>query len=575
MPEPIAVFKDVSYQYPGSTGFALMNVNLEVRRGELLGLIGPTGAGKTTLCLAFNGIVPQFFGGRFFGTVTVSGKDTLDHPISVMANRIGMVFEDPETQLITTSVENEIAFALENLKVPREDMLDRISYALSAVRLQGYEKKHPHELSGGEKQRLAIAAAIAVKPGLLIFDEPTSQLDSAGAEKVFATARELNQELGITIVMVSHAAEEMAAFADRIAVLSGGQIVALGEPDEIYADVDFLERHSLRPPQIAATFYDLGRHGFAVPKVPVQMADVPPLLPDLSKNLNGNHLALSSPPETGAAPILSVKDLSYDYPDGTRALHGVSLDISDGEYVLIAGQNGAGKTTLVKHFLNLLQPARGSVYFNGESVEGLSVSDLARRIGYVSQNPSRQIFCSTVKDEIGFALKNLGYDPKEVEIRTALSLAAMDLEDVQDNHPLSLPKGALARVVIGAILAMEPEVIIFDEPTTGQDYQGARQILDISRDLHESGRTIIVITHHLYLMPEYANRVVVMGKGTILLDQDIRTAFYATDKLNSTYLFAPQAVLLSQELQKYHRGFPSLLTPTEIVDYFSSGRNPS
>jgi energy-coupling factor transporter ATP-binding protein EcfA2 len=569
MPDPITVFRDVSYQYPQSSDFALINVNLEVYEGEFLGLIGPTGAGKTTLCLAFNGIVPQFYGGRFFGSVTVAGLDTLERPISEMAQYVGMVFEDPETQLMTTSVENEVAFALENLKIPRDEIIERVSHALSAVRLEGYEKKHPHELSGGEKQRLAIAAAIAVSPSLLIFDEPTSQLDPAGAGEVFATAKALNREQGMTVVMASHSAEEMATFADRVAMISHGEIVAVGTPEDIYSDVELLERHSLRPPQVASTFYSLAKNGIAIPKVPVHMQEAIPLLVDLNQIRSGNGYAIEAALENKGKSLLSVCDLTYVYPDGTRALHEVSLDIAEGEYVLIAGQNGAGKTTLVKHFLNLLQPTQGAVKLDGNNTKGMAVSELAHRIGYVAQNPDHQIFNTTVGDEIRFALKNLGYESEEIEALAMESLEAMGLMHVWDVHPLTLPKGDRARVVIAAILVMKPDIIIFDEPTTGQDYLGAKQILEISRDLHQKGKTIVVVTHHLYLMPDYADRAIVMGKGSILLDTDIRTAFHATDILERTYLFAPQAVLLSQELQKINSQFPPLLTPEEIVDYFS------
>ncbi len=569
MVETIAIYKDVSYKYPGADDFALLNINLNIYKGEFLGLIGSTGAGKTTLCLALNGIVPQFYGGRFFGSVHVGGLDTVEHPISSLANYVGQVFEDPETQLISTSVENEIAFALENLKVPREVIIERIPHALSAVRLDETDKKHPHELSGGQKQRLAIAAAIAVQPSLLILDEPTSQLDPVGAEEVFATAHELNQELGMTIVMASHSAEEMAMFADRIALVSHGQIVALGTPDEIYSEIEMLEENDLRPPQVANTFYSINKRGISVPRVPVNMNDALPLLESLCNTPARAGFALSEFREVSGEPLLSVQDLAHVYPDGTKALHRVSLDITEGEYVLIIGQNGAGKSTLVKHFLNLLQLTEGVVKVGGVDTEEMSVSDLARRIGYVAQNPDNQIFNTSVGEEIAFALKNLDFDEEEVEARTVESLEAMGLTEVRDMHPLALPKGDRARVVIGAILAMKPEIIIFDEPTTGQDYRGAKYILEISRDLHKMGKTVIVITHHLYLMPEYAERVVVMGKGTILLDNVTRKAFHETETLKSTFLSAPQAVRLSQEMQKLNSAFPSLLTPGEFADYFA------
>jgi len=559
--------------YPASKDPVLTDISLEIRKGEFLGIIGPTGAGKTTLCLALDGIVPQFYGGRFFGSVKVAGLDTLDNPISKMATHVGVVFDDPETQLIATSVENEIAFALENLLVPREEILARIGPSLKAVRLSGTEKKLPAELSGGQKQRLAIAAAIAVRPDLLVLDEPTSQLDPVGATEVFATVRELNREFGMTIVMASHAAEELAEFADRILLLSGGKIAALGQPDEVFSQINLLYQNDLRPPQVASSFHLIQKKQIQVLTIPVRMSEGVPLLRQVA---SANRVEPPTLPPTithgTGQPLLSVKDLVHVYPDGTQALHGVSFDIREGEYVLIIGQNGAGKSTLVKHFLNLLRPTSGSVKVGGTETSELSVSELARRIGYVAQNPDNQIFNASVGEEVAFALKNLKYTKAEVEQRTVEGLEAMGLLSMRARHPLSLPKGDRARVVIAAILAMHPEIIIFDEPTTGQDYRGARYILDISRNLHHLGKTVIVITHHLYLMPEYAERVLVMGKGTLLKDAPIRETYHDMELLRSTFLAPPQAVLLSNELAKVNgRLLPKLLTPEELASAFTRG----
>lgn len=569
MKEVIAALESVSYMYPRSTEPVLKDICLEIHEGEFLGLVGPTGAGKTTLSLTLNGIVPQFYQGRFFGKATVAGLDTLDNPINQMAQHVGAVFQDPETQLISTSVENEIAFALENLCMPREEILDRIPRVLEAVRLEGTEKKHPHELSGGQKQRLSIAAALAMTPKLLILDEPTSQLDPVGTDEVFATVRELNQVLGMTIVMTSHAAEEMAEYADRLALLSDGRIVTAGTPQEIYSQIDLLQEHNLRPPQVASTFYLAREGGAPVLDIPVQLEPALAELDSLQSRcpVAPPELAPESPIQSGKA-LLSVKDLEHCYPDGTEALHGISLDIHTGEYVLIIGQNGAGKTTLVKHFLKLLEPTKGSVTVAGTDTRELMVSGLAREIGYVAQNPDNQIFNPTVEDEVKFALVNLDYPEDEVEARTTESLESMGLLDVREQHPLSLPKGDRARIVIAAILAMKPDIIIFDEPTTGQDYQGAKYILEVSRQLHEMGKTVIVITHHLYLMPDYAERVIVMGKGTVLLDAPIREAYHQTEILRSTFLTPPQAVLLAQHLQEEENGDYNLLTPEEVAGCF-------
>lgn len=571
--EIIASLDKVSYLYPESPDLVLKNISLDIYKGEFLGIIGPTGAGKTTLCLTLNGIVPQFYGGRFFGYATVAGLDTLSHSVSTLAGYVGAVFEDPETQLLATSVENEIAFTLENLKVPREEILDRIPKVLAAVRLQGMEKKSPAELSGGQKQRLAIAAALAVQPALLILDEPTSQLDPVGSREVFATLKEVNRDLGITIVMVSHASEEMAEQADRIVLLREGSIEAIGTPAEIYPRVDSLEKYALRPPQVAKTFDDIQRRGIPIESVPVTLDAGFERLREVKPYYRPPSLEFTAEPDRSKPePILSIENLSHTYPDGTIALENVSLDIHEGEYLLIVGQNGAGKSTLVKHFLNLLQPTRGRVCINGRSIESFSVSDLARSIGYVAQNPDNQIFNTTVEKEVSFALTNLGYDSRIVAQLTTDSLAAMGLLGVRSAHPLSLPKGDRARLVIAAILAMEPRIVIFDEPTTGQDYQGARAILEVSRQLHEMGKTVIVVTHHLYLMPEYARRVIIMGKGTILLDAPIREAYHQVDLLAKTYLTPPQSVLLARDLEHLSGQPAPLLTPEEIADCFQKSR---
>lgn len=566
----IAGLDKVSYFYPNSKQPVLRDISLEIYEGEFLGIIGPTGAGKTTLCLTLNGIVPQFYGGRFFGYVTVAGLDTLKHPVSHLAGYVGAVFEDPETQLISTSVENEIAFALENLCVDRDEIIARIPHVLEAVRLEGTEDKHPQELSGGQKQRLAIAAALALQPRLLILDEPTSQLDPIGTMEVFSTVKELNEELGVTIVMVSHSAEEMAEFSDRLILLSEGEVIATGKPHEIYSEIDLLERHNLRPPQVAKTFYEIKQRGLTIPKIPVTLEEGKKALEQLQ---NTAHISPKFDFETipyreDQTPVLSTKDLTHIYEDGTKALHGISLNIYEGEYCLIIGQNGAGKSTLVKHFLNLLQPSKGTVKIREKDTKILTVSDLAKSIGYVAQNPDNQIFSMTVGEEVAFALNNVGYKKEEIEKRVTQSLEEMGLLEYKKDHPLSLPKGDRARIIIAAILAMEPDIIIFDEPTTGQDYKGSRAILDVSRQLHQMGKTIIVITHHLYLMPEYTERVIIMGKGTVLLDAPIREAYHQTDLLESTYLTPPQAVLLSKTLsQLTHENYP-LLTPNELAECF-------
>jgi len=564
--EAIVRIEDLSYQYPRSASPVLHDINLCVQKGEFLGIIGPTGAGKTTLCLALNGIVPQIHGGRFFGRVTVAGLDTVETPIHELAQHVAIVFQDPETQLVTNSVEDEVAFPLENVCIPREEILRRIAWALSAVRLEGKQKKHPSELSGGEKQRLAIAAALAMQPEVLVLDEPTSQLDPMGSQEVFATVRELNARLGITVIMVSHASEELAEHADRVALLANGELVAIDSPARMFARADWMEQNALRPPQVVTFFQELRGNGVQLPAMPVTLAEATRTYATLRPTIELTPLSVADRINPQDMPTaLSIQDMAYEYPDGTQALRGVSLDVHHGEYVIIIGQNGAGKTTLVKQCLHLLEPATGRVLLDGQDVCSLQVSEIAQRVGFVSQNPDTQIFSSSVEAEVAFALRHLGIPRGELEARVDESLAAMGLTAYRKTHPLALPKGDRARVVTAAVLAMRPEVLIFDEPTTGQDYAGAKRILNVSRDLHRSGKTVLVITHHLHLMPGYAERAVVMGKGVILLDAPLRQAYHAVDVLRSTHLTPPQIVQLAQRIEAIEPVRLPILTPEELA----------
>ena len=510
--------------------------------------------------------MPQFYGGGVFGSVECDGEDTLDVSTSRLAVQVGEVFEDPESQLVATSVENEIAFILENLKIPRETIAARIAEMLDAVRLTGMEKKHPHELSLGQKQRLAIAVALAARPKLLVLDEPTSQLDPQGVQDIFQLLKEFQATYGLTVVLTGHAAEEMAEYADRVALLSGGASKAVGSPQEIYTAFDVLRENALRPPQVAKVFSQIHKQGIQVDEVPVRLQGGMDAMRELQTRVRVCDLDIHQQENIAQGEvILEAEELCFQYPDGTNALQSVNIKVRKGDFVALLGQNGAGKSTLARHFLNLLQPSSGEVRFAGKSTRNFAVSQLAGRIGYVAQNPDYQIFTSSVEEEVSFALKNLGYAASDVRTRTEESLTEMGLLQVRGAHPLSLPKGDRARVVIAAILAMHPEVVIFDEPTTGQDDRGAQAILKVSAKLHRQGKTILVISHHLYLLPDYARRAVVMGKGSILLDTELRTAFHQVDVLRQTYLQPPQAVLLAQAA-----GLHTPLTPVEVAACFTS-----
>ena len=564
MPDPLVQFEKVSYFYPDSTDAALFDLDLEIRRGEIVGIMGPTGSGKSTLCLAFNGIVPQFQGGRFFGTVRVAGWDSTEQPIHVLARHVSMTFQDPETQLVTSNVADEVAFTLENLALEPDLIRRRVQAALSAVGLWDLRDRHPHELSGGQQQRLALAAALAVEPDLIVLDEPTSQLDPRSAHEVFGLIRRLNAEKGIAFVVTGHASEEMAETAHRVVVLDGGRIVASDRAEIIYRDAALLRRVGVRAPEVSAIFEGLARRGCFAGEIPVRLAagleairTLPP-----AKILGFEDRAIADRND----PLLAISDLGFTYPSGTPALQGVTLTVGRGEYLLLIGQNGSGKSTLLKHLLGLLRPESGEVRLGGRKLSELRVAEIAQRIGYVPQNPDRQLFNSTVEAEVGFALKATRLPEEEKARRLDAALTAMRLHPLRQRHPFSLSKGDRARVVIAAVLVMEPEILVFDEPTTGQDDRGARAILDLTRELHTQGRTIMMVTHHLALVAGYASRAVVLHQGRVLLDGRLREVYHAIDTLRQSALEPTQAVAL------VHASNPDCraVSVAEAVEAFSS-----
>lgn len=549
-PEPLVTFERVGYAYPGASRRALDGLDMTIFRGEFVGIVGATGAGKSTLCLTLNGIVPQFFGGSFFGTVRVTGQDTLETPTSRLAATVGMVFEDPETQITATTVEGEVAFALENLKVPTELMQVRVAEALRAVGLAGLERKHPARLSGGQKQRLAIASALALAPDCIVLDEPTSQLDPVGTAEVFALLSRLNRERGITIIVASHASEELAAAASRILLLSGGRIVRDGSPREVLGDVALLKAHDVRPPDIAQAYAAVAARLMpgTPPLAPITLGDASEAFAPFAEAFAAAAPEPAARPSPTGAPVLEAIGVSHVYPDGTAALRGVDLAIRRGEFVALAGRNGCGKSTLIRHFLHLLSPTTGTVRVDGIDVAGLKISDLARRIGYVAQNAHQQLFCDSVREEVAFALTLMKRPKGEIDAAVHFALDAMRLSDLADRHPASLSRGDRLRLAIAATLAPGPDMLIFDEPTTGQDWAGALAILDICRSLNAIGKTVLLVTHHLYLLAGYADRLVVMAQGRVVLDGPLDEVLYSGPALAAASLAPPQTVSFAASL---------------------------
>ncbi|MEM3382432.1 MAG: energy-coupling factor transporter ATPase [Nitrososphaerales archaeon] len=558
MEKKIIEVKNLWYKYPKSDRPALQGINLYVKEGEFLAIMGPTGSGKTTLCLSFNGLVPQYFeGGEYSGKVIVNGLSASDTPAQNLALHVGMVFQDFESQIFGTIVEEDVAFGPSNLGLDRNEIMERVSQALLALRLKGYEKRETDSLSGGEKQRLALAGIFAMKAKILVLDEPTSQLDPFGREELFSAIKKLRENYKTTIIMVEHRSEEIAKYADRVIIMKNGNIALEGHPREVFSRPDLLD-FGVRPPQVCELAFSLIRKGFFPRFFPITEDDFIFAFPKLPIKKKPTYNILQEKEE-----IIMVEDLHYIYPNNVKALNGISFTIKKGEIVAVIGQNGSGKTTLAKHLIGLLKPTRGKVLIKGFDTREQTTSKLAKIVGYVFQNPDNQIFANSVKDEVAYGLKNLKLSKEEIEKRVSESLKFVGLEGFENYHPFLLKKGERQKVAFASIFAMKPEIFVVDEPTTGQDYLGSENMMHMLLKLNERGHTIIIITHDMRVVGKYAKRVIVLDKGKVVLDGNTRQVFNEFDILRKCYLLPPQITRIGRDLS--FKGEETVLTVEDML----------
>ena len=470
-PETVLSLAGVSYAYPGSGSPALEGITLDIRRGEIVFVTGPTGAGKTTLCLAASGVLHHDYGGRLEGRITILGRDVRDYPgMAGIGRHVGVVFDDAEAQLIFSTVEEEVASGLENLGLSRGEMRRRLRHVMAATGIAHLGDRAPHTLSGGQKQRVAIAATLALGTEILILDEPTAELDAKATTAVSALLQRLSRE-GTAVLIVEQKCDDLAAIADRMILIEGGTVTKSGTPGQVQHHPDGA---AVRPP---------APHGGAAV----------------------------------APPIISIWGLTHRY-DGVTALEGVDLEVAPGEIVAVVGENGSGKTTLVKHFNGLLRPTRGSVFVDGLNAATTPVADLARHVGLVFQNPDTMLFAETVEDEVAFGLQNI--DPGGPRAtRVDAALREVGLLHRKAAYPRSLSRGERQRLAIACVIAMRPRVIVLDEPTTGLDARESAEVMVILGRLRRDGHAIVMVSHDMRLVARYADRVVRMEEGRIVPDR--------------------------------------------------------
>ena len=557
------------------------HINLTVHKGEVHAILGENGAGKSTLSQAIMGLVPQFYKGAYGGMVTVDGIEAGKTPVAQLCGHVGLVFQNPFNQLsgAKDNVYEEVAFGMQNLGVPAEEMKKRVEEALKLLDIWQYRDRNPFDLSGGQMQRVAIASVLVMRPDVMILDEPTSQLDPEGSDEVFRAVETLTGS-GITILMIEQKIEKLAAYCDRILLLHKGKQIAFDTPQKVFSMPD-LNDYGIQAPAFTrickaeqVTLADgtypvtvkeaaevlrekrLGVYEHANAEAGVQKA--------VGASAAGTGQVQAKNAETGARSGQSgtcrkaenvasvdeqfrIEKLDFSYLADIPVLEDLNMKL-DQRPTAIIGQNGAGKTTLVKLLKGLLKPVSGSIYFHGEDISGKTVAMLAGSVGYVFQNPDDQIFKYNVMDEVLFGPLNIGMDPEQAKKEAAWALELTGLSGKEKENPYDLELYERKMTAIASVLAMDTDVLILDEPTIAQDWKGRQIIGSIIRSLSGRGKLVIAILHDMDFVAENFERVIIMAHGQVLADGTAKEVFAQEEVLKKARLQKPYVMQLSEAL---------------------------
>lgn len=532
---------------------ALKNVNLTVPEGQFLAVLGHNGCGKSTLAKHFNAIlIPTS------GKVIVDGIDTSDEDRLFDVRRtVGMVFQNPDNQLVATIVEEDVAFAPENLGIPPKEIRERVDDALKQVDMYEFREHAPHQLSGGQKQRVAIAGIIAMRPRCIVMDEPTAMLDPKGRREVMKTIKQLNKEQGITVILITHYMEE-AAQADRVVVMDKGTVIMDDVPKKIFSRYEELRTVGLDVPQVTELCVMLKKNGMDISREIIfenDCADVICAL-DLKKKIADIRKKPVSVRKYGEEAA-RIEKLTYKYSVGTpfekTAVDNVDLTIERGEFIGIIGHTGSGKSTLIQHLNGLIKPTEGVVYIDGRDIWGkdVNIRDIRFKVGIVFQYSEHQLFEETVAKDISYGPRNMGLTEEEIQKRVNEAAESMGITNLLEKSPFELSGGQQRRVALAGVLAMSPEVLILDEPAAGLDPKGRDKILGLISEYHKkSGKTILLVSHSMEDIVKYATKVLVMNKGSVFCFDETDKVFERTDELVSIGLDVPQITRFSHLLKE-------------------------
>ena len=558
----VITVENLRYRYPHAKELALDGLDFSVEKGEFIGIIGENGAGKSTLSQALMGLVPQFYKGAYGGTVMVDGIEAGRTPVAQLCGHVGLVFQNPFNQLsgAKDNVYEEVAFGMQNLGVPAEEMKNRVEEALKLLDIWQYRDRNPFDLSGGQMQRVAIASVLVMRPDVMILDEPTSQLDPEGSDEVFKAVETLTGS-GITILMIEQKIEKLATYCDRILLLHKGKQIAFDTPQKVFSMPD-LNNYGIQAPAFTRICKAEGVT-LADGSYPVTVEEAAGVLREKrlrapacadggerAQRTAGVEAAQAGGPAESAGSSdeqFCIEKLDFSYLADVPVLKNLNMKL-DKRPTAIIGQNGAGKTTLVKLLKGLLKPVSGSIYFHGEDISGKTVAMLAGNVGYVFQNPDDQIFKYNVMDEILFGPLNIGMDAERAKKEAERALKLTGLTGKEKENPYDLELYERKMTAIASVLAMDTDVLILDEPTIAQDWKGRQIIGGIIRSLSERGKLVIAILHDMDFVAENFERVIIMAHGQVLADGTAKEVFAQEEALKKARLQKPYVMQLCEAL---------------------------
>ncbi|MDG3086881.1 DUF3744 domain-containing protein [Vibrio hannami] len=528
-------FSDFSFQYDSLEKPTLTNINLRIEKGEKVVIVGPSGSGKSTLGQCLNGLIPHSKKGTITGSLTIGDHDALKFEMNDYTEKVGTVLQDTDNQFVGLSIGEDIAFALENQLVNNIDMYPTVKATASMVDLQGMLEHSPHELSGGQKQRVSLAGILVDDVDVLLFDEPLAALDPKTSQKTIDIIDKLHSESGKTVIIIEHRLEDVLyRNVDRVILIDKGSIVADMSPDEILVS-PILKKHGIREPLYLSALKAAGCE-VCTDDNPSKLSDMP--IASFREPVNQWYReSEGAKDQHNNNVLLDINSLSYSYDGETKALDDISFTVNRGEVISILGKNGSGKSTLTKLIMGVVEADSGSVKIDGEDLSELSIFERSQKVGVVMQNPNHMISHHMIFDEIAFGLRNRGVDETKVKDKVEAVLELCGLRKYR-NWPIeALSYGQKKRVTIASILVLEPEILILDEPTAGQDYFNYTSMMRFVQKLNEElGITVIIISHDMHLVLEYTTRSIVFSDSKLIADAPMTEVFSQPDLLESANL---------------------------------------